>query len=98
MKRDNPAKKPNGGNCYACHALSPNEPAAGNLGPKLTVYGARGTSEAIMKYTYEKIYSAHATSACSGMSRFGMNGVLSSEQIANIMAFLMDSNSPVNLK
>jgi len=98
MKRDKASKKPNGGNCYACHALSPNEPAAGNLGPKLTGYGARGTSDAMMKYTYGKIYNAHATSACSGMPRFGVNGVLSTQQIADIMAFLMDSDSPVNLK
>ncbi|MBD3797475.1 MAG: sulfur oxidation c-type cytochrome SoxX [Campylobacterales bacterium] len=91
-------KKPNGGNCYACHALDPNEPAAGNLGPKLTGYGARGTSEPIMKYTYEKIYNAHAFYACSGMPRFGVHNVLTSKQIADIMAYLMDPKSPVNQK
>lgn len=91
-------KKPNGGNCYACHAIAPNEPAAGNLGPKLTNYGQRGTSDAMLKYTYEKIYNAHAFYACSGMPRFGVHQVLSSQQIADIMAFLMDPKSPVNQK
>ena len=91
-------KKPNGGNCYACHAMAPNEPAAGNLGPKLTNYGQRGTSDAMLKYTYEKIYNAHAFYACSGMPRFGVHQVLSSQQIADIMAFLMDPKSPVNQK
>ncbi|WP_040728285.1 sulfur oxidation c-type cytochrome SoxX [Thiomicrorhabdus sp. Kp2] len=95
---DDPKKKPNGGNCYACHALSPSEPAAGNLGPKLTGYGSRGTSDAMMKYTYEKIYNAHAFYACSGMPRFGVHNVLSDKQISDIMAFLMDPKSSVNQK
>lgn len=98
IKPDDPKKKPNGGNCYACHALDPNEPAAGNLGPRLTNYGQRGMDAAMMKYTYEKIYNAHAFYACSGMPRFGVNRVLNSQQIADIMAYLMDPRSPVNQK
>lgn len=98
IKPDDPKKKPNGGNCYACHALDPNEPAAGNLGPSLTGYGKRGTGEAMVKYTYEKIYNAHAFYACSGMPRFGVHNVLTSKQIADIMALLMDPKSPVNQK
>lgn len=98
IKPDQTGKKPNGGNCYACHALDPKEPAAGNLGPKLTGYGKRGTNDAMLKYTYEKIYNAHAFYACSGMPRFGVHDVLESKQIADIMAYLMDPNSPVNQK
>lgn len=98
MKADNPKKKPNGGNCYACHAMAPSQAAAGNLGPSLANYGARGTSEAILKYTYQKIYNAQAFYACSDMPRFGYHGVLSDKQIADIMAYMLDPSSPVNKK
>lgn len=89
----------NGGNCHACHAVSPKEVAAGNLGPSLTGYGTlRGTGEEIVKYTYEKIYNAQATVACSNMPRLGHNGVLKPEQIADITAYLLSPESPVNSK
>lgn len=95
---DKNKSRPNGGNCYACHAMGSNQPAAGNLGPSLANYGTRGTSEAILKYTYEKIYNAQAFSACSNMPRFGLHGVLTDQQIADIMAFMLDPDSPVNKK
>jgi len=86
-----------GGNCYACHALSPREVAAGNLGPSLTGYAKlRGTSDASVRYTYEKIFNAQAYLACSFMPRFGHNGWLTPEQVADITAFLLDPQSPVN--
>ena len=47
---DDPTQ-PNGGNCYACHQLAPDEVAYGTLGPSLTGYGARGQSEAMLQYT-----------------------------------------------
>jgi len=89
--------KARGGNCYACHAADPKEVAAGNIGTSLTGYGKlRGNSEATVKYTYEKIYNAEAFMPCSNMPRLGHNGVLSPEQIADIVAFLVDPESPVN--
>ena len=89
--------KPNGGNCYACHALQKKEVSYGTLGPSLTGYGKlRGNSEAIVKYTYDKIYNAQAFSACSNMPRFGHNGILKPEQIADLVALLVDPQSPVN--
>jgi sulfur-oxidizing protein SoxX len=88
-----------GGNCYACHAVSPKEVAAGNMGPSLVGYGAlRGTGDEIVKYTYGKIYNAQATVACSNMPRLGHNGVLKPEQIADITAYLLSPESPVNSK
>jgi sulfur-oxidizing protein SoxX len=98
IKPDKNKNRPNGGNCYACHVMGSNQPAAGNLGPSLANYGARGTSEPMLKYTYEKIYNAQAFFACSNMPRFGMHGVLTDKQIADIMAFMFDPNSPVNKK
>ena len=51
---DDPTK-PNGGNCYACHQLAPDEVAYGNLGPSLTGYGARGQSQPMLRYTWTKL-------------------------------------------
>lgn len=89
----------NGGNCYACHAVSPKEVAAGNMGSSLTGYGSmRDMSAEVVKYTYEKIYNAQAFVACSNMPRLGHNGVLKPEQIADITAYLLSPESPVNSK
>ncbi len=86
------------GNCYACHTADPKEAAAGNVGPSLTGYGARGNSDPIVKYTYEKIYNAWAYSPCSTMYRAGVHGILKPEEVANVVAFLIDPASPVNKK
>jgi L-cysteine S-thiosulfotransferase len=86
-----------GGNCYACHVLSSREVAAGNLGPGLTGYAKiRGTSEDSVRYTYEKIFNAQVYLACSFMPRFGHNGWLTPDQVADLVAFLLDPQSPVN--
>ncbi|MCH9741773.1 MAG: sulfur oxidation c-type cytochrome SoxX [Proteobacteria bacterium] len=88
---------PNGANCYACHAIDPNFPGAGNMGPSLTSYGLRGKSPEMIKYTYDKIYSAKASNPCSLMPRFGGKGhLLTPDQVADITAFLLDPESPVN--
>ena len=93
---DNP-DNPAGGNCYACHQLSPAEISYGTIGPSLTGYGKlRGASDAIARYTYGKIYNPQAFSACSNMPRFGHNGILSEQQIKHLTALLLDPNSPVN--
>ena len=88
---------PSGGNCYACHQLARAEIAYGTLGPSLLGYGkTRGTSDAAQRITYERIYNAHAFVACSAMPRFGHNGVLTPEQIAHLVALLLDPASEVN--
>ncbi len=93
---DNPSA-PAGGNCYACHQLSPQEVSFGTIGPTLLNFGKlRGNSEAIQKYTFGKIYNAQAYTACSNMPRFGHNQILSEEQIRHLVALLLDPNSPVN--
>lgn len=92
-----PPDRRRGGNCYACHALATKEVAAGNLGPSLTNYGKlRGRSPETVKYVYEKIYNAQAYFPCSLMPRFGHNGWLSTKEIADAVAFLLDPESPVN--
>jgi L-cysteine S-thiosulfotransferase len=89
--------KENGALCINCHALDKREVNAGNLGPELIGYGAkRGNSEAIVKYTYEKIYNSWLYFPCSNMPRLGANGYLTPEQIAHVVAYLVDPQSPVN--
>ena len=90
-------KTVNGGNCYACHQLSPQEISFGNIGPSLQGYGKlRGNSEAVVKYTWGKIWNTHAFNACSSMPRFGDAGILTEAQVKDVMALLLDPNSPVN--
>lgn len=92
---DDPAT-PNGGNCYACHQLAPAEIAAGNLGPSLTGYGQRGQSREVLQYTWAKIWNPNASVVCSHMPRFGAAGILTPGQIRDLMALLLDPESPVN--
>ena len=86
-----------GGNCYACHQGEVKESAFGNMGPTLLHYGKlRGQSDPIVKYTYEKIYNAKAYNACSAMPRLGHNKILSPRQIADLTAYLISPDSPIN--
>jgi sulfur-oxidizing protein SoxX len=90
-------KTVNGGNCYACHQIAPQEISYGNIGPSLLGYGKlRGTSEAVVKYTWGKIWNTHAYNLCSQMPRYGDAGILTEQQIKDVMALLLDPNSPVN--
>lgn len=86
-----------GGNCYACHQMAPREVSYGTLGPSLANYGAdRKFAAADAKTAYAKVYNAQAVLACSAMPRFGHNGVLSEQQIKDVVAYLFDPESPVN--
>ena len=91
--------KENGALCINCHAMDPTEVNAGNVGPALTGYGAqRGNSEAVARYTYERIFNAWAFMPCSNMPRLGSSGFLTPEQITHVVAYLIDPQSPVNKK
>ena len=92
---DDHSKGTPGANCYNCHQLATDR-TGGNIGPALTGYGARGTSPDMLKYTYDVIYNPHVYFACTAMPRSGAMGILTQQQIADVMAYLMDPNSPVN--
>jgi L-cysteine S-thiosulfotransferase len=93
---DNPAN-PSGGNCYACHKLSPQELSYGTIGASLYQFGKqRAYSPEIAKYAFGKIYNSQAYLACSNMPRFGHNQILTETQIKDLVALLMDPESPVN--
>ena len=86
-----------GGNCYACHEISPQEIAFGNIGPSLKGYRKlRGSSPAVMSYTWGKLWNSHAYNACSPMPRYGDANILTTAQLKDLMALLLDPNSPVN--
>jgi len=94
---DYPARQANGGNCYACHQLSKAEVSYGTIGPSLLNYGKnRNFSEADTKAVYDKIYDAQAAFPCSNMPRLGLHGVLTVEQIKDLVALVMSPDSPVN--
>lgn len=97
MRPGDSTSRPNGGNCYACHSLTKAELSFGTMGPPLNGYGkTRGHTDAIAKYTYDRVFNAQQFTACSNMPRFGANGILTPEQIADVVALLVDPASPVN--
>lgn len=90
-------KAPSGGNCYACHELTKAELAFGTVGPSLRNFGKiRGFTPDMQKYAYGKVYNSEAYAACSNMPRFGHQGILTEQQIKDVVALLMDPASPVN--
>jgi sulfur-oxidizing protein SoxX len=48
------------------------------------------------KYAYGKIWNAEAYNACTNMPRFGHSGILNAQQVKDVVALLMDPDSPVN--
>jgi L-cysteine S-thiosulfotransferase len=88
---------PVGGNCYNCHQISPKELSFGTIGPSLYQIGKiRGNTLEMQKYVYSKIYNAKAFNLCSDMPRFGHVGALVDSQIKDLVALLLDPESPVN--
>ena len=97
MQYSDDPKQAAGGNCYACHQLAPQEVSFGTMGPSLYQFGKlRGYNDDTRKYAYGKIWNAQAYSACTNMPRFGHSGTLTEEQIKDVVALLMDPESPVN--
>jgi sulfur-oxidizing protein SoxX len=93
-----PADLVNGGSCYNCHGLDPANESYGTIGPALHGYGRlRGNSEEIVKYTWGKLWNSKAYNACSTMPRNGYGNILTEDQIRHVMAYLFDSESPVNM-
>jgi sulfur-oxidizing protein SoxX len=88
---------PAGGSCYNCHQISPQETSYGTMGPSLLGFGKkRGSGPEVQRYVYGKIYNAKAYNACSQMPRLGHAGTLTEQQIKDLVALLLDPESPVN--
>jgi len=90
---DNPTA-PSGANCYACHQITKQEVSYGTIGPSLFNFAkVRGFGHDIQKYAGTQVYNSHAYAACSSMPRFGHRGILTEQQIKDVVALLMDPNS-----
>ena len=84
--------------------MSKQEVSYGTIGPSLLNYGKlrnvndpnSASAKGIVEYTWGKIYNAKAYNACSNMPRLGHAGVITEEQIRDVMALLLDPASPVN--
>lgn len=89
---------PVGGNCYNCHQISPKELSYGTLGPSLFNFGKLrgGPTPELQRYAYGKIFNAKSFNLCSVMPRFGHVGALNEQQIKDLVALLLDPESPVN--
>lgn len=91
------ADVPNGANCYNCHQLSSKEIAFGTIGPSLHHYAkVNGADDKALRYAWGHIYNANAYNACSTMPRGGYKGILTEQQMQDLMALLFDPESPVN--
>lgn len=94
----------NGGNCYNCHQIDKKEISFGTIGTSLYNYGKiRGVTDpnspaaqAMVKYTWGKIWNSKAYNACSNMPRAGHMGILNEDQVRHLVALLLDPKSPVN--
>jgi sulfur-oxidizing protein SoxX len=87
----------NGGGCYNCHQINIKEVSYGNIGPSLWNYGKlRGYSKEIVEYTWNRINNSKAYNVCSNMPRFGHFKLLNEKQMQDVMALLLDPESPVN--
>lgn len=97
MQYSDDPKQPSGANCYACHQLAPQELSFGTIGPSLYQFGkVRGYTDETRRYAYGKIWNADAYSACTNMPRFGHRGILTEQQVKDVVALLTDPASPVN--
>ena len=86
-----------GGGCYNCHQIDPKEISYGTIGPSLSGYGKmRGYSPEVVTYTWNRINNAKAYNACSNMPRIAHFKLLNEKQIQDVMALLLDPESPVN--
>ena len=77
--------------------MSGAELSYGTIGPSLYQFGkTHGYTDETRKYAYGKVYNAQAFTACSNMPRFGHKGILTEQQIKDVVALLTDPDSPVN--
>ncbi len=81
------------GNCYACHCGDPRIIACGNIGPSLRNYANRSPEP---RDLYEFMYNPWIKKPCAFMPRYGHHGIYTPEEIAHILAYLLDRESPIN--
>ena len=73
------------GNCIACHVMEGGE-SPGNIGPPLVAMKARYPDTERLR---DQIWDSTAANPHSAMPPFGKNGILTDEQIDQVVAFIM---------
>ena len=81
------------GNCYACHCGESSEMSCGDIGPSLKDFAK---SEMDPDFVYQRVYNSWSIMPCSVMPRFGVHGELNPSEIADIVGYLLDKDSPLN--
>ena len=72
------------GNCLACHMMGDGA-AAGNIGPPLIAMKARYPEKAKLR---AQIWDATAANPDSAMPPFGKNGIVTEEELDNIVEYV----------
>ena len=86
-----------GGNCYACHEISPQEIAYGNIGPSL-----KGYRKAARRFAGGRDLHLGQAVELARVQRVFADAALrrrqhpDDAQLKDLMALLLDPNSPVN--
>jgi sulfur-oxidizing protein SoxX len=87
----------NGGNCYACHQLTKAEISFGNIGPSLYQYGKlRGNSAGSGSLHVGQDLGFERVQRLFQHAALRPQGILTEQQIRDVMALLLDPASPVN--
>ncbi len=74
------------GRCLNCHVLDKDGVLAGDVGPNLSTYGTWGRDAA---YTFQQVWDARAHNPRTIMPPFGTNELLSNDEVAHIVAYLL---------
>jgi len=89
--------RPAGGSCYNCTSSRSRNCPLVPSGPSLYQFASCAAQAKRSRSTLTaKSTTPRHSLACSNMPRFGHNGVLTEEQITNLVALLLDPESPVN--
>lgn len=73
------------GNCIACHSL-PGGQKGGTIGPDLSTYGAINHP---LDYIYQRIWDVRVYAPDAHMPIYGTFGVLTDQDIRDVMAYLL---------
>ncbi|WP_127475222.1 sulfur oxidation c-type cytochrome SoxX [Sulfurivermis fontis] len=73
------------GNCHACHLL-PGDAQGGTAGPPLVRYSQHGRDTV---WTYQQVFDPRINNPNTAMPPYGTNEVLSTQEIADVVAYLM---------
>jgi len=81
------------GRCLSCHVLGADGEQPGTVGPNLSTYATRKISSA---NTFQQIWDSRTRNPDSIMPPFGTFGLLNTQEVADITAYLHTLTTPVD--